>query len=178
MNICISHISHQICRIFKTISISQLACRIIQPICLGGFVAYFSRTEPNNVTLNDAYWYASGIIVSTALLMCYNPYALRAKKTSRKIQVACSGLVYRKLLQIKKSSMENGSQIINLISNDLMKLELVFTYLVDVFIGPIQTVIFFLIIYVEIGIAAVIGMAFLASFIPLQGKDSSVDKGV
>lgn len=71
------------------------------------------------------------------------------------------------MLKIKKSSVEDGQngQIINLLSSDLTKFDVALTFIGDIFNGPIQTV-----IYMEIGIAATIGMAFLASFVPLQGK--------
>lgn len=152
----------------------QFACSIIQPICLGGFVTYFSQTEENVTTLNDAYWYASGIVVSTALLMAYNPFVLYTSKTTCKIRAACGGLIYRKSLRIKKSSIEDvqSGQIINLLSNDLAIFDMLLNFSAELLLGPIEMVIFFIIIYMEIGVvSAVIGMAFLVSFIPLQGRE-------
>ncbi|XP_031639083.1 multidrug resistance-associated protein 4-like [Contarinia nasturtii] len=52
---------------FKVFTLGVLYClgeilaKVIQPICLGGFVEYFSKS--GNVSLNDAYWYAGGIVL-------------------------------------------------------------------------------------------------------------------
>lgn len=89
------------------------------------------------------------------------------------MRVACSGLIYRKVLRLSKSSAEEGQngKIINLISTDLAKLEEGCTYLHDVWKGPIEALVFFIVIYMEIGVAAFAGMAFLICFVPLQGKN-------
>lgn len=151
--------------------------RLIQPICLGGFVAYFAQTEATDITLNDAYWYASGIVLSSAyMIITFNPFILYQFKTACKVRVACSGLIYQKSLRLLKSSTEEGQsgKIINLLSNDLAKFDLGMTFLNDLWKGPLQAIAFFVVIYMEIGIASVVGMAFLFSFVPLQGNNKSV----
>lgn len=152
---------------------SQRPYRVVQPICLGGFVGYFSQTNADEITLSDAYWYATGIVISTAFMtLTFHPFILYIFKTACKVRVACSGLVYRKSLRLRKSSAEEGQngQIINLLSNDLSKFDIGLAFLHDVWKGPLEALTFFIVIYLEIGIAAVVGMAFLVSFIPLQGK--------
>lgn len=54
-------------------------------------------------------------------------------------------------------------------SNDLTRFEYALAFLHDVWKGPMEAILFSYFIYMEIGISAVIGMAFLLSFIPLQG---------
>lgn len=147
--------------------------RVFQPLCLGGFVSYFAQYDDTHITLNDAYWYASGIVLSTAfMIISFHPTILYIFRTSCKIRVACSGLMYRKALRLSKSSNEDGlnGKIINIISNDLTKIDFGLSFVHDVWKGPIEAITFFVIIYMEIGISAVMGMAFLAAFIPLQGK--------
>lgn len=104
--------------------------------------------------------------------MTVHPFNLYRAETGCKIRVACSGLIYKKSLRMLKSSSKDGQngQIINLLSSDLTKFDVVVPFITDIVDGPIQMVIFFIVIYMEIGIAAVVGMTFLASFIPLQGK--------
>lgn len=91
---------------------------------------------------------------------------------SAKIRVACGGLVYKKALRISKSSIKeaHSGKVINLLSSDLTRCETTLAFLYDVWKGPIEVVIFFIIIYKEIGIAAASGMLFLISFVLLQGK--------
>lgn len=63
----------------------------------------------------------------------------------------------------------NG-KMINLLSNDLSRFELALGFLHEVLKGPIEAVLFTYFLYQEIGLAAVIGITFLLSFIPLQGE--------
>lgn len=147
--------------------------RVIQPICVGGFVTYFAEIDGNQVTLNDAYWYATGIVLSTVFLMSiFHPICLYLFKTSWKIRTACSGIIYQKALRLTKSMAEDGQngKIINLLSNDLAKFDNMIAYFHEIWKGPLEAFVFLIVMYTEIGIAAVVGMAFLLSFIPLQGK--------
>lgn len=142
---------------------------------MGGFVAYFAQNDKSvDISLSDAYWYATGIVLSTAfMIISFHPTILYVFRTACKVRVACSGLMYRKALRLSKSSTEDGlnGKIINILSNDLSKFDIGLAFLHDVWKGPIESLTFFVIIYWEIGISAVIGMAFLASFIPLQGMN-------
>lgn len=145
---------------------------MFQPICLGRLVTYFAKTEPQTVTLGEAYLYATGIVVSTALLLSIHPFTLYATKTCCNVRTACSGLIYKKLLRIPKSSAKDGApgQIINLLSNDLVKFDFVFFFIHELWKGPLQLILSFVVIYMEIGVAGAIGLGFLLAFIPLQGK--------
>lgn len=71
-----------------------------------------------------------------------------------------------------KSSTEDGDsgKIVNLLTNDLAKFDYAFFLIHEVWKGPLQSLLYLLIIYSEVGWAGVIGLAFLLSFIPLQGK--------
>lgn len=60
--------------------------------------------------------------------------------------------------------------VINLISNDLDKFGDGIEALHNIWRGPLESAAFFTIIYMEIGMASVIGMVFLLSFMPLQCK--------
>lgn len=151
--------------------------RVMQPICLGGLVSYFAQTETTDITLSDAYWYASGIVLITAyMLATFHPFIFYIYAMACKMRVACSGLVYQKSLRLLRSSTEEGQsgRIIHLLSNDLPKFDLGMGYLHDVWKGPMQAVAYFVVIYMEIGIAGVAGMAFLVSFVPLQGMNKSL----
>lgn len=110
------------------------------------------------------------------MTLTYHPFILFVFKTGCKVRVACSGLIYRKSTRLLKSSAQDGQsgQIINLMANDLSKLEIGMSFFIyDFWKGPLEALSFFGVIYHEIGLSAVIGMAFLASFIPLQGKQDA-----
>lgn len=146
--------------------------RVVQPLCLGGLVAFFAPNQ-TQISITDAYWYAFGISFSTAIMvLTFHPFILYVFTMSAKYRIGCSGLIYKKSLKLSKSSTEDGlnSKVINLISNDLAKFDMGLGFLHDVWKGPIEAIVFGIVIYFEIGISAIIGMAFLASFIPLQGN--------
>lgn len=106
------------------------------------------------------------------MVVVYHWFIYYLFNTSAKIRVACAGLIYQKVLRLSKSSAEEGQngKIVNLISTDLAKFDDGLTFLYDVWKGPLQAIVFFVVIYMEIGVAAFAGMAFMASFVPLQGK--------
>lgn len=144
---------------------------VAHPIFLGGFVTYFSYGS--DLTFADAFWYATGIAVSFAsYALIYSPLTLYTYKMNCKARVACGGLIYRKALRILKSSTKEGQtgKIINLLSNDVRKFDEAFVLFHDLFRGPLEVVSFLIVIYMEIGIAAFVGMGFLLCFVPLQCK--------
>jgi ATP-binding cassette, subfamily C (CFTR/MRP), member 4 len=58
----------------------------------------------------------------------------------------------------------------NLISNDVGRFDIALTLIHDLWKGPIQALLLGYFIYLEIGVAGIIGIAFLLSFIPFQGN--------
>lgn len=144
----------------------------MQPLCLGGLVSYYAPKQ-TEISSTDAYWYAFGIALSSAVMVfAYHPFILYIVTVAAKYRVGCSALIYRKSMKLSKLSAEDGlnSKVINLISNDLLKFETGLGLLHDIWKGLMQSALFGIVIYFEIGISAVIGMTFLISFIPLQGK--------
>lgn len=151
----------------------------MQPICLGYLISYFAQSTPNDVTMTDAYLYATGIILTTAFI-CFTqpPYLIYVIKISRKIHVGCSGLIYRKILRLLKSSIEDGQngQIINLLSSDLSKFESALVFFCDIWKGPIQVLLVVVIAYHEIGIGGIVGVVIIVIFIPLQCMSASAPR--
>lgn len=152
----------------------SLRFRCLQPICLGGLLAYFAQSETDHTySPGDAYWFALGIIFPNLfMLVGFNFYIFFASATQYKVRTACSGLIYNKMMRIRRSCAKDGQNghIINLLSTDLAKLEWPFILTQDLWEGPLQAILFTVIIYLEIGISGVIGMAFLFSTMPLQGN--------
>lgn len=60
-------------------------------------------------------------------------------------------------------------QMVNLLSNDLSRFDRGFILAHFAWIGPVQVTIGTWLLYREIGYAALFGVAFLISFVPLQG---------
>lgn len=61
-------------------------------------------------------------------------------------------------------------QIVNLLSNDVTKFEQGMDNIDYMVISPVQASVGLYLLYNEIGIAAVFGLAFLVLFVPLQSE--------
>lgn len=76
-----------------------------------------------------------------------------------------------------KSSTEDGDsgKIVNLLTNDLAKFDYAFFLIHEIWKGPLQSLLYLMIIYTEVGWSGVISLVFLLSFIPLQGNASAFE---
>lgn len=124
------------------------------------------------VTKIQAYVHATFIILSTGFsAVAYHPFAMHLLTLVCKVRVACSSCIYRKVLRLKKCAFDDdqNGKIMNLLANDLARLDDAIILLYMVWLGPLKAIAFSAVIYMEIGIAGIIGMIFLLSFLPLQG---------
>ncbi|XP_049801524.1 ATP-binding cassette sub-family C member 4-like [Schistocerca nitens] len=98
--------------------------RLVQPLLLGLVIQHFS---PNSdVTQQQAYLYASGLVlINFAKAFCIHQYNLKVSLVGMRIRVACCSLLYRKVLRINRQCMDVAAigQIINLMSNDVARLD-------------------------------------------------------
>lgn len=121
----------------------------------------------------DAFIYATGVVLSSILLISFfHPLMLWIFCFATKVRVGLSGLIYQKVLRVTKSSTDEdglGGNAMNLLSNDSMNIERALVYMHEIFRGPFETIIFAYFIYLELGAAGLIGVAFLISMVPLQG---------
>ena len=144
--------------------------RSLQPLFLGGLVSYFAAGQ-STVSEREAIYYAAGIVSCSLVMVCtLQPNLFYAFKTSTRIRVALSGLIYRKCLQISKNSTDDGlrGRAINILANDLSMFDSALCFIQDWWKGPTESLIIGYLMYREIGWAAVIGMSFMLAFIPLQ----------
>lgn len=184
-------------------------------------MSYFAQNEHDPITREEAYAYATGIIISGAFIsFTFHSFKFFALNEACKMRVACSGLIYKKTLNILKASAEDGQngKIINILSSklhvtfffraklpkfqrdvsivpdmtliniqticnfhfrlyfytnckgDLARFDMAISFLYGIWEGPLQSLSFLVIIYLQIGWTGVIGLIFLYAFVPLQGK--------
>ncbi|XP_058839982.1 ATP-binding cassette sub-family C member 4-like [Topomyia yanbarensis] len=144
--------------------------RVFQPLCLGGLVSYFAPGQ-TTISRTEAYYYAAGIVFCSLVpVVIFHHFILYIYQIGMKIRVACCSLLYKKALRITKAAGTDGltGQVINLMSNDVAKFDTAASFVHDTWKGPIELVVFGYLIYRQIGVAGLIGIAFLLSFIPLQ----------
>ncbi|XP_037030669.1 multidrug resistance-associated protein 4-like [Bradysia coprophila] len=145
--------------------------RVIQPQCLGGLVTYFTPSETELISRNDAYLYAAGIVLCSLIsITVFHPFILYAFQLGMRIRLTCCSLIYKKALKLTKSVSIDGlnGQVINLMSNDVARFDVTMGFVHDLWKGPIELGLLGYFIYREIGFYGWIGIGFLLCFIPLQ----------
>ncbi|XP_017887469.1 multidrug resistance-associated protein 4-like isoform X2 [Ceratina calcarata] len=150
---------------------------VLQPICLGNLLQYYSTDD---VTKDEAYLYAGGVILCSALLLfVIHPYMMGILHIGMKMRIACCTLIYRKALKLSRTALGETTigQAVNLLSNDVNRFDVALIHLNYLWIGPLETIIITYFMYQQVEVSALFGVAILLLFIPLQGylgKKSSI----
>ncbi|XP_068622150.1 probable multidrug resistance-associated protein lethal(2)03659 [Battus philenor] len=155
-------------------SLLESTIRLSIPMCLEGMINYFS-TAQSGITVSDAYLYAFGVVglqLINAVIM--HPMFLWMLSMSMKLRVACSSMIYRKLLRLDvtvggQASEGLAGHVVNLLTTDAQRFDMAILFLVDLFRTPIESAFIVYLMYRQIGVSTLFGVAFLLLFIPLQG---------
>lgn len=142
------------------------------PLSIGKLVHYFEK-EQTNITRHEALLFAGAIILCFIVSSVIGHASMMGlMHHAMKLRVACSSLLYRKTLRLSYSALgeTTAGQVVNLLSNDVSKFDQGFILAHFVWIGPIQAMVGVYILYLEIGVSAFIGVAFLFLFVPAQSK--------
>ncbi|XP_046426437.1 probable multidrug resistance-associated protein lethal(2)03659 isoform X1 [Neodiprion fabricii] len=162
------------------LAVLEITMRVVQPLFLGRLLRYFSTTDGSDVSTLEAYLYGLGVVVcSGANIFILHPYMMAILHMGMKIRVACCTLIYRKALRLSKTALGETTigQAVNLLSNDVNRFDVAIVFLNYIWIAPLETIIISYFMWAEVGVSAIIGVATLLMFIPLQGylaKRSSV----
>ncbi|CAG4967364.1 unnamed protein product [Colias eurytheme] len=155
-------------------AIIDTSLRILTPMCLEGLIHYFSPSHAG-VTVTEAYLYAMGVVGFMAInATLMHPMLLLLLDLSMKIRVACCSLIYRKLLRLDltaggKASEGLAGHVVNLLTTDAQRFDMASIFMMDLVRTPIESIIIVYLMYRQIGVSSIIGVAFLLMFIPLQG---------
>ncbi|EDW28514.1 GL18906 [Drosophila persimilis] len=159
--------------------ILELGLRTLQPLFLLKLISYYSHGSESE-SIEAAYYYAGGVILCSAFnVIIMHPYMLGTMHVGLKMRVGMCSMIYRKALRLSKTALGDttAGHVVNLMSNDVGRLDLATIFVHYLWVGPLETVFITFLMYQEIGIAAVFGVAFMLLFIPLQaylGKKTSV----
>lgn len=130
----------------------NLNFRTVQPLFLLGLIAFYSNGEDK---IETAYLYAAGVIACSALnVMVIHPYMLGTMHVGMKMRVAMCSMIYRKALRLSKTALGNttAGQVVNLISNDVGRLDLATIFVHYLWVGPLETCLITYLMYREVGI--------------------------
>ncbi|XP_068086381.1 ATP-binding cassette subfamily C member 4-like [Anabrus simplex] len=160
------------------IVITEIIIRLGQPILLGQLLAYFKPSSRGDK--NEAYTYAGCIVLLTVLnVVLYNHYVFGVFHTGKRIRAACCSLIYRKSLRLSRTALGEtaAGHMVNLLSNDVSRFDLVSNYLHYMWSSPIVAVIITYLMWVQIGWSCFVGIAAVFVVVPLQayaGKLSAI----
>ncbi|GJQ84115.1 hypothetical protein Trydic_g12088 [Trypoxylus dichotomus] len=152
---------------------------MVQPIALGQLILYYTPNQ-TAISKDEAYMYAAAVVLcSLVYVFIIHPYMMGMVHLGMKLRVACCSLIYRKALRLSKTALgqTTAGQLVNLLSNDVNRFDIAVLFAHQLWVGPLETVVITYLMYLQIGISAVIGVAALLCFVPLQiwlGKKTSV----
>lgn len=117
--------------------------------------------------INDAYLYAGAVVLSSALNVLFiHPFVLSQLHCGMKLRVAMCSMIYRKSLKLSKNALGDttAGQVVNLLSNDVSRLDLSIMFVHYLWVGPTQTLILCYLMYREVRIFFLSLFAFLICF--------------
>ncbi|XP_035867120.1 multidrug resistance-associated protein 4 [Phyllostomus discolor] len=146
--------------------------RITQPVFLGKIISYFENYDPADAAaLQKAYIYAAMLTLCTlALAVLHHLYFYHVQCAGMRLRVAMCHMIYRKALRLSNVAMGKTTtgQIVNLLSNDVNKFDQVTIFLHFLWVGPLEAIAVTVLLWMDIGIACLAGMAVLIILLPLQ----------
>uniref|UniRef100_A0A8C2NXL5 ATP-binding cassette, sub-family C (CFTR/MRP), member 4 n=1 Tax=Capra hircus TaxID=9925 RepID=A0A8C2NXL5_CAPHI len=144
--------------------------RVVLPLLLGKMISYFEDPKVPDA-LHDAYICAA--VLSACVLLwaiLHHLYFNHFQRTGMRLRVATSHMIYRKALRLSNSAMRKTTtgQIVNLLSNDVKRFDQVTTFLHYLWVGPLQAIAVTALLWMEIEISCLAGMAVLIILLLLQ----------
>ncbi|CAF1074562.1 unnamed protein product [Didymodactylos carnosus] len=144
------------------------AAKIAQPLFLKEIVLNISDPDAHPST---GYMYAVGLgLAATFQAIIHQQFFFRIARVGMQVRIALTALIYKKVLQLKTSALlkTTSGQLINLISNDASTFEELSICLHYIWEAPLEALIVFGLIWMNIGVPTLFGYAVLILLIPLQ----------
>ncbi|XP_006879633.1 PREDICTED: multidrug resistance-associated protein 4 [Elephantulus edwardii] len=150
--------------------------KVIQPIFLGKIISFFEHYNPTDTEAlreAEAYAYANATVLTACTLVLailHHLYFYHVQCAGMRLRVAMCHMIYQKALRLSNTAMGKTTtgQIVNLLSNDVNKFDQVTIFLHFLWAGPLQAVAVTALLWMEIGISCLAGMAVLIILLPLQ----------
>ncbi|KAJ0181179.1 hypothetical protein K1T71_003264 [Dendrolimus kikuchii] len=153
---------------FYIVTISAL--RVVQPMLFGQLLSYWSVEE--NMDRFDAGMYALAMLgLNFTVVMCQHHNNMFVARFGMKIKVACSSLLYRKVLRINQVSAGDiaGGKLVNLLSNDMARFDYSFAFMHYLWVVPIQAAVVLYFLFQAAGYAPFVGLfGIIILILPIQ----------
>ncbi|XP_029676365.1 multidrug resistance-associated protein 4-like [Formica exsecta] len=158
--------------------------RVLIPILQGWIISYFIE-KPNStdkIGKNETMIYVACLVIctfSSALLS--NHTTIMSQQFGMRLRVACSSLIYRKILRLNQTSLSQtgAGQIVNLLSNDVNRFDSLSLCLNFIWIMPFQVIIVGYLMWHKIGVSIFVGIGLLLIIsLPIQGTFSLLSRNI
>ncbi|XP_047534615.1 uncharacterized protein LOC125069235 [Vanessa atalanta] len=135
--------------------------RTVQPLLFSELLSYWSANASQSITRQEAGFYAIGMLALNlvgALSQHHN--SLFVTRFSLKMKVACSSLIYRKILRMNQVSISEvaAGKLVNILSNDVARFDMAFMFLHYLWLVPVQLAIVLYFLYGAGGYAPYVGL--------------------
>ncbi|OXA46434.1 Multidrug resistance-associated protein 4 [Folsomia candida] len=147
--------------------LDEWVVRIAQPLFLKALINSFSDGSEQW----EKYSYAAGVCVTTLLhTLLLHPTMFANQHVGMKCRVAACSMIYRKVLKLSKRAQGKTTigQMVNLLSNDVIRFDTNLMFIPYLLIGPVQIAIFGYFLYQEVEFAAFAGIGFVILLIPIE----------
>lgn len=115
-----------------------------KPLLFGLIVEALRTNFPDQLgDMFEAYFYATAVVLASAFnVMLMHPYLLSQMHLGMKMRVALCSMIYRKSLRLSKNALGETTvgQVVNLLSNDVGRLDIAIIFLHFLWVGPIETI--------------------------------------
>ncbi|XP_060810578.1 ATP-binding cassette sub-family C member 4 isoform X2 [Amyelois transitella] len=156
--------------------LQALLLKPFQPVALSMMLAYW---EPgSDMTYEQAVYCASAVILMSLCIAFLNHHgSYSTQQFGMKVRIAACSLIYRKVMRMSSGALAQttAGQVVNLLSNDVNRFDYAFIYTHFIWLLPLQVILVCYLIYIKIGVAAVVGViGIVLQTIPVQSYMSKL----
>ncbi|KAL7753538.1 hypothetical protein RI367_001313 [Sorochytrium milnesiophthora] len=150
-------------------------CSVAVPVVIRNVVAAlvaFQNDDPNT-TLGSAIGLVVGMFVLQLVAsLCNNAYMQLSMVTGLKARTVIITAAFEKSLKLSSTARQtwNSGKVVNVIATDTYRLDMVMPYLHMIWACPIQVLVAAILLIIYMGPTALVGVAILAVFVPVQAK--------
>ncbi|XP_056634445.1 ATP-binding cassette subfamily C member 4-like isoform X1 [Diorhabda sublineata] len=144
----------------------------LKPIFLAQLIILFNKEKSPTRNVN-MYLYSTGLIlVSIVSVFCIHHTNFAMQAIGMRIRTSTSSLIYRKITRLNQKALGQtaAGKIVNLLSNDVNRFDLVLPTLHTVWVMPFQLIVLLLIVWNQVGVSSLVGIVSMVLLtIPIQG---------
>ncbi|XP_068702097.1 ATP-binding cassette sub-family C member 4-like isoform X3 [Montipora foliosa] len=145
-------------------------CKIFTPLLIARLITFFNPVP--GISKTDAYITGVGLsLISLIMAVFHAPAYFLPTRCGVHLRIAAGSLVYRKALRLSQAALSKTTtgQIVNLMTSDIHRLEMVPKFFHFIWIAPLAVVVVTVLCWREIGLAVLPGVFLFVLLVPLQG---------